>query len=194
MKPFNPLLIILFLFVVGQVFGQTNYTLSPNYKFTILGGSNLHDWTETASKVSGNSAVIWNSDGSLELNALKIVLDARSLRSTEGSIMNSKTYKALNTDKNPTIQLRLTVPLKAIPANANGYIVRASGDLTIAGVTRAVTLNVKVFVYGHDKIVFEGTEPIKMSDYHIDQITALFGMLKVSDDVKIKFNTTFSHN
>ena len=95
MKPFRNLLIIIMLFLWrSNVSAQTNYLLNNGYNVTIHGGSNLHDWDETAGKVSGTSNISWNSNGSFNITAMKIEIDAHSMKSSEGGTINNKTYKA----------------------------------------------------------------------------------------------------
>jgi len=168
-----------------------NYALAHDYSLTIHGGSNLHDWTETVGKSDGIGAVYWNDNGSFDLNGLKLIIEANSITSTEGSVMNDKTYKALKTGKYPAITFMLTSPVKSVQSDGKKYQVEASGTLTIAGVTKPVVLHATVTADTHGKITFEGSQPIKMSDFGIDPPTALFGMLKVTNDITVQFKTSF---
>ncbi|MFA6059063.1 MAG: YceI family protein [Taibaiella sp.] len=175
----------------GFLYAQSSYPLSGDCSIKIHGDSNLHGWEETAKKVSGSSQISWNSDGTFNVTALRLAIDVMSIKSTEGSTMNNKTYKALNASKNPSITFTLTTPLKSV---ANGSMINATGNLTIAGVTRQVVLHVKATTYGHSKIVFDGSQKIKMSEFGITPPTALLGTLKVADNVTIKFITNFATN
>ena len=192
MKPFRNLLIIIMLFLWrSNVTAQTNYLLNNGYTVTIHGGSNLHDWDETIGKVSGTSNISWNSNGSFNITAMKIEIDAHSIKSSEGGTMNNKTYKALKADDHTAITFTLTSPLQSIKATTAGENVTASGDLSIAGVTHQITIHAKVTASPGGNVDIDGSEPIKMSDYKIDPPTALFGVLKVSDDITIHFKIEF---
>lgn len=171
---------------------EYNYTLEKGYLLTIQGGSNLHDWTETVGRADGTSAVNWLGSGSFDLNGLRLIVEVQSISSTEGGIMNHKTYSALKIGQCPTISFVLTRPLKAVAASRDGAAVEAVGALTIAGVTRQVLLHAKVTAAGDQRITFEGTLPLKMSDYAIDPPTALFGTLKVADQITLCYRATFS--
>ncbi|MEI9934653.1 MAG: YceI family protein [Ferruginibacter sp.] len=94
-------------------------------------------------------------------------------------------------DKFPAITFLLTTPVTNVPSGANGYTVTAKGNLTIAGVTKAVSIPIKISEDAQQKILIEGSSPVKMTDYGIDPPTALFGMLKTANDITISFNTTF---
>ena len=188
MKTIKSLLVTLLFLIGNHLFAQTNYALAKNYKVTINGGSNLHDWEETAEKVVGSGLVTWNSNGTFDLNSLKIVAAVNSIKSSEGATMNGKTYKALKSESHPAITFTLTSPLRSVQ---NGNTVSAAGDLNIAGKSNPVTLRVKVAASPNGNITVEGAEPLKMTDFGIDPPTALFGALKVSNDVTIHFQSTF---
>jgi polyisoprenoid-binding protein YceI len=170
---------------------DNRYILSKDYKVTILGTSNLHDWNETVETVSGDGLVTWNDDGSFNLDAINLKMDVHSIKSDMGSIMNNNTYKALKADKNPEIIFTLTTAVKSIKAGASTTGVTAKGTLTIGGVTKPVDMNVKVSIQDHALLSFKGSQIIKMTDYGISPPTALFGTLKTGDDITINFKTNF---
>jgi polyisoprenoid-binding protein YceI len=180
------------LLISATISVSNNYTLAKDYTVTIHGTSNLHDWDETVGTVSGEGAVIWNSDGSFDLNTITIKMEVHSIKSTEGSMMNNNTYKALKADADPEIVFALSTPLKSIEGNASGKALLAKGKLTIAGITNPIDMQVKVSMQGHDKMAFEGSQTIKMTDYGINPPTALFGTLKTGNILTISFKTNFN--
>lgn len=192
-KNFLPVILLFFSYPLWAQ-SQYNYTVAQDYSITIHGGSNLHDWTETVTKADGTAAIRWNDNGSFDLDNLKLAIAASTITSTEGSVMNNKTYSALKTKKHPMITFTLSSPVKSIQADGKEHAVMASGMLSVAGVTRQVALHATALAAGHGKIVFEGSQAIKMSDYGISPPTALFGVLKVTNDVTIQFKTSFTAN
>jgi polyisoprenoid-binding protein YceI len=158
---------------------------------TILTSAN-HDWDEKVGSVAGDGAVEWNSDGSFDLTAMNIKMEVHSIKSTEGSIMNNNTYKALKADGNPEITFALSSPVKSIPSGA--HVIAAKINLSIAGVTKAIDMSVTATAQAHGDITFEGSKTIKMTDYGIKPPVALFGTLKTGDDITIKFKTVFTIN
>lgn len=171
---------------------EDTYTLANGYTVTIHGTSNLHDWNETVGTVSGAGMVSSNSDGSFNLNSLSIVMEVHSIKSTEGSAMNNNTYKALKADADPEITLKLSNPINSIKAKSGEAAVSAKASLTIAGVTKTIDILVKASMPEQGKLVFEGSQAIKMTDYGINPPTALFGTLKTGNEITISFKTTFS--
>jgi polyisoprenoid-binding protein YceI len=184
------LLAVCILFISANT-AKNTYTLSKDYTVTINGTSNLHSWDEKVTTVSGNGTVNWDN-GSFELVAVNIKMDVHSIQSDMGSAMNNKTYKALKADANPEIIFALNVPVKAIQTNVNEKTVTAKGNLTIAGITKAVDMKVKISMEEKGKFVVEGSQSIKMSDYNIDPPTALFGTLKTGNEIVINFKTNFT--
>ena len=170
---------------------KNNYTLADDYVVTIHGTSNLHDWDEKVETVTGDGIVNWNKDGSFDLSAINIKMDVRSIKS-DNSVMDNNTYKALKAEANPKIIFTLNLPVKSIQAKANEKIVSAKGNLTIAGVTKPVDMQVKVFMREHGKLAFEGSQTIKMSDYDVDPPTALLGTIRTGNEITLHFKTNFT--
>ena len=175
---------------INDLMAQDNYSLSSQ-TITINGTSNLHNWNERIEKISGKSDVRQASDKSLSIQTLNIVVQVNSLKSDESGMI-SRTFKALKGDRYPEITLMLTEPVANIPYGANAYPAYAKGRLTIAGVTRSIIIPVKITLNEDKKIIIDGTQQIKMTDYGIDPPTALLGMLKTRDIVTINFKTSFS--
>src|ERR1700734_504534 len=108
-------------------------------------------------------------------------MDVHSIKSSEGSMMNNNTYKALKADKNPEIIFRITTPVTSIKAGLPTTTISVKGNLTIAGVTNPVTMQVNASIQDHTVLSFEGSQIIKMSDYGVTPPTAFFGMLKTGN-------------
>ena len=171
---------------------KSAYTLSKGYTVGIHGTSNLHDWDETVVTVTGDGAVDWNGDATFDLNALNIKMEVHSIKSTEGSMMDKNTYKALKADDHPQITFALITPVKAVPVGT--HTIAAKVNLSIAGVTKAVNMSVTSLSTAHGNIEFEGSKAIKMTDYGIKPPVALFGTMKTGDDITIHFKTVFTIN
>ncbi|MDE1191593.1 MAG: YceI family protein [Arachidicoccus sp.] len=174
-------------------FAQNNYKLSTGYSIIINGGSNLHDWKENASSATGTLTVNSEANGTFSITDLNFNVNAKLIKSSEGSIMDNKTFKALNTDKYPSITFKLTAPVKSIPSNASGFAIAAAGTLTIAGVSKPATLHAKITASGN-KLEVTGSQPIAMSNYGIEPPKAMLGALKVKDNITVDYKTDFVQN
>ncbi|MES2681253.1 MAG: YceI family protein [Bacteroidota bacterium] len=186
------LLLAAFTFVSARTV-KNQYVLTKDYSVTIHGTSNLHAWDETVGSVSGNGTIIPNSDGSFDLEAINIKMEVRSIKSNKGSVMNNNTYKALKADDHPQIIFSISSPVKSVQINTVEKAITAKGHLTIAGVTKPVNMQVKIVMLPKGKLLFEGSQSIKMTDYNIKPPTALLGTVKTGNEITIRFKTSFTH-
>ena len=168
---------------------QSQYSLLSGYAITINGSSNVHDWTETAVKTTGDATITW-TDGSFTINHLSLKIEVAAIESEHGSIMDNKTYDALKAKNYPYISFKMT-SLKSMTKSGTGYLVKVMGDLTIAGKTRNVELTAMAYIKENGKILFDGSRSLKMTEYGIDPPTAMMGAMQVGDDVTVKFKVYF---
>lgn len=157
-------------------------------KVSVTGTSSLHDWEEVAEQSSGSMAL--ERDGeSIVLENLNFTVVSESLKSGKSG-MDKNTYKALLTDKYKEITYRMKSIRSVSPQGGNGYKVVALGNLTIAGKTNSITLDLNLSLQG-DKLTLKGTKGLKMTDYGIDPPKALMGTIKTGDDIVIHFDTVW---
>lgn len=151
-KKINQVLILLLFLTVGLINAQT--ITAKSSKTTINGTSSIHDWTMTANAATFVGTVSGNA-----ISNVKLVIAAKNLKSEKGSMMNNKAYKALKADEQPNI----TFTAASLPVGKTNV----SGRLTIAGVTKAISLPVNVVKNGNSYNI-TGTETLKMSDYGME--------------------------
>jgi len=92
----------------------------------------------------------------------------------------------LEPDKYPEIVFRSTSVTGGVASN-NQYNLRVAGDLTLHGVTRPITIPVKVSVSGND-LRAQGEFSIDRSDFKVDATSAFHGLVRVKDKVKFEFD------
>lgn len=172
---------------------QNTYILTRNYTVAIHGSSNLRDWKDSVGTVSGDMTAGIGVDGKLEVQAIHIKMEVRSIKSDLGSGMDHKTYTALKADANPEIIFLLDVPVKLMQINPGGDASVLKGHLTLAGICRPVIMQVSLLMLGQGKIQFEGSQAINMTDYGVKPPTALFGTIKARPQITIKFKTNFTN-
>ncbi len=165
---------------------KTTYALSKDYQVSILGTSNLHDWDEKVKNVSGTTTVDWNTDGSFDLHGIDIKMEVKSIKS-ESSAMDKNTYKALKADAYPFITVTLNKPITDIVGKAAGTTVTAKANVTIAGVTKVMDMQIQIKILATGKLTFEGSQRIKMSDFGLTAPKALLGTLKTGNEITIQF-------
>lgn len=169
-KKINQVLVLLSLLTIGLVNAQT--ITGKSSKTSVSGTSPMHDWVMT----SGTSTFVGTVNGNAIENA-KFVIAGKTLKSTKGSMMDNKAYKALKADKQPNI----TFTAASLPIGKTNV----SGKLTIAGVTRNVSFPVNVVKNGNSYTI-TGSESLKMSEYGME--TPGFLGVRTGDAVTITVN------
>ncbi len=145
--------VILFsILAVGLLSAQT--VTAKSSKVVVNGTSPMHDWDMTSTSVTFNGTVSGNT-----LTNVRFTMAAKTLKSTKGSMMDNKAYKALKSDKNPNI----TFTAATLPLGKSNV----TGKLTIAGVTKNVTFPVNVAKNGNSYTIV-GSESMKMSEFGME--------------------------
>jgi polyisoprenoid-binding protein YceI len=167
MKNFIIFLLLSFTLVSTDPPVQNTYILAKPYTVTIFGTSNLRDWKDSIGNVTGDMVADLNDDGSVDLHAIHIKIEVRSIKSDMGAAMDNKTYTSLKADANPEIIFLLNVPVKLKQVTQGGHALSVKGNLTLAGICRPVTMQVNSFTLGQGKLQFEGSQAISMTDYGV---------------------------
>lgn len=184
-----PIVAIILTGLCTQVWGQEGYALKKT-TMHVKGTSTLHDWESKVGKVSGTGEIEM-ATGVLEgIKSLKVIADAKSIISTKGKLMDEKTWKALKADQHAKITYQL-VKINSIDKQGGNYLLKSTGNLTIAGITKSVEMAVTAKMLSNGGIEFSGTKGIVLSDYNMDQPTALMGTIKVGKEVSVVFAVTF---
>ena len=184
------------LLIVLSPFGvmaQAVYKLRPanDVYIKVFGTSNVHDWTMTSAGMESQGVFKFNAkDELVGLTGFNFTVRATSLKSGKSS-MDSRTYKSILADEFP----KIVYQLKSTTVNqlsANKFQLQTSGNLTIAGTTQAIGMNVIVVVNADRSITCTGSEKLKLTDYKIDPPSFMLGAMKVGNDLTIKFELTYN--
>jgi polyisoprenoid-binding protein YceI len=128
-----------------------------------------------------------------QVTAGSFEVDMTTLKSDKDMRDNAIRSRGLETDAFPTATFELTQPVD-LPADAatSGASVpfSATGDLTIHGVTKQVTLDFDAQM-GDGAIAIVGQAPIALADYDIDPPTSAIA-LSVSDNGTLEFQLFLS--
>ncbi len=168
------------------------YTLSGGYTVIILGTSNLRNWEDTVGSVTGMMVIGSNDAAAVDLYSLLIKMKVSSIKSSLGTALDNKTYRALKAAANPEIIFRVDVPVKIKQINPGEGAIILKGYLTLAGKCRAVIMQVNALKLENGNLQFEGSEAINMSDYGIKPPSTFFGAIKARPEIIINFKTNFS--
>jgi polyisoprenoid-binding protein YceI len=174
------LLVLLFAF---PGLAQDTYKFKEG-KMTISGTSSLHDWVSDVTQLEWSGTVVFvNNDLSGIKNAV-VKIPVKSIKSTKGRIMDSKTYEAFNAEKNPYITF------KAIECQISETTITVSGTLTMAGNSRKTELTIKYKQTSNGNLQLMGSSKINMKDYGMESPTAMMGAIKVGEEVTVDFDIT----
>ncbi|HKY66510.1 MAG TPA: YceI family protein [Acidimicrobiales bacterium] len=127
-----------------------------------------------------------------EVTAVDVEVDLTTLQSDSGTRDGALRSRGLESDEFPSATFSLTEPI-ALPAGAaDGERVstEATGDLTIHGTTKSVTLTVEAELSG-DSAVVVGQAPVVLQDHGIEPPTG-FSVLSIDDEGTFEFQIFFS--
>ncbi len=179
--------VVLLVFVCLTYASTQNAYQNAASQLFIEGTSNVHDWKSEATKLTASGDLTLEASTLKAIKTLKVEIPVGSIKSTKGSIMDKKTWGSLKKETHPTITYVLT-KVNSLTKSGDSYDIKATGNLTIAGETRAIEMTVKAKVAADGSIQLEGSKPLKMTDFKIDPPTALMGAMKTGNDITIGFN------
>ena len=161
-------------------------------RVTIDGTSNVHPYTASSKAVRLTRFQIAATNGDVlrqvlqpgALEAFDIAIAASSLASPKGDI-DKNMHKALKVQEHADITFRLRT-LDTGTGEAAGIPLKAIGTLTIAGVEREVTLDLKAQRAGATLTLTGGVD-LLMTDFGVTPPKAMLGMLKTDAKVRVSF-------
>lgn len=136
------------------------------------------------------SGTINQKNGVIQFNKAQLLIRTE-LISCKNKLMNKDLHKALKADQFPFIKMDL---LEVIPQNNQTqltpntwYTYKANTNLTIAGITRPVTLSVQINKQSPHLFRLIAGKEILMSDFQVKPRTP-FNMIKIDDLIIINFD------
>jgi len=157
------------------------------FNMTILGTTNVHDFKSKVTQAKGEAVVNANK----ELQSLVVEIPVRSIKSGE-KLMDTKTYETFDVDKNPNITFKLT-DVNSLHVDGNQVSVTLLGNLTMAGVTRKISLKSTGSSDKPGVYEFSGSVTLKMTDFKMSPPTAMMGLMKVGDAITLKYDVSFEN-
>mgnify|MGYP000875239950 FL=1 len=173
-------------------------------RISVEGTSTLHDWTLETSAIEGFAHIDPSvpADAALAKAQVKpgkvaaqagVTIPTASLRSVRNgkpfsSQMDRQAHAKLKAQAYPTITFKLSeATLDAIPeSNDKPFKFTARGRLTIAGVTRSVTLPLDILLLENGRVKVSGAVALKMTDFQIAPPDLM--LVKAGDAVTIRFS------
>jgi polyisoprenoid-binding protein YceI len=155
----------------------------------VEGTSTLHDWKMEGTTILGKIDL---TDPATKAATVSVAIPVTSIRS-EHSKMDRLMSEALKAKDHPEIKYEMTRGTRE-NGNDENFVMRTAGKLTIAGVTRDVSMDVMARRNGHGTYILSGSAPVRMTDYGIKPPKAMMNTIKTGDDVKITFRWVVAAN
>lgn len=179
------LLIISLLAFTYTIHAQTPYILKQT-KMSVTGSSTLHEWESEVTKVEWTGTMNVQGNQLTEIKDVLVKIPVTSIKSDKGKMMDDKTYDAFLYEKNPLIQFKLST-IK-VTGTAPEYTLTATGNLTMAGVTKPTELTVKAKVLPTGEVQLIGSKKLNMKNHNMKPPTAMMGTIKVGEEVTVTFD------
>ena len=161
------------------------YTLGPDVgTLTVRTGK-----TGAAAKAGHNLLIevtAWNASVALrDAPTIELTVDSRSLRVREGTggiqALGDEEKEAIRETIDEEVLKGTPIAFRAAAGSFTDGELRLDGELTLSGRTRPITVSI---VVGEDGRL-TGSARFKQSDWGMKPYSALFGTLKVADEVEI---------
>ncbi len=113
-----------------------------------------------------------------------------TLLDCDNSKMNRDLCEALKSDDYPYIRIDLhdAVVTEGSFDDPNGAKISCNASITITNIARKVTLIVKGRKLSHGRFRFISTKELLMTDFGVEPPTALLGLIKVRNAIRINFD------
>ena len=170
--------------IAGTYAASSGSTVGYRVKEVLFGQST--EGVGRTSDVTGSLTIVGSTVSAVSLTAdMTTVTSDKSQRDGQfqGRIMETSTF--------PTATFKLTTPIALGSVPADGVIIstRATGDLTLHGVTKRVTFTLKAVRAG-SSIKVNGSIPVVFADYDIDNPSG--GPATTEDNGTIEFLVVFT--
>lgn len=178
------MLLIASIMLVGSLSVTTAQTLKINAQsstMTISGTTNVHNFQSKVTQISGDLVI-----NGKKVQSLKVEVPVKAIKSNE-KLMDKKTYEAFDAEKHPTITFQL-IDAVVQKATAEDIDVVLTGNLTMAGVSKKISINTTGKALKSGTLQFTGSVGLKMTDFKMKPPTAMLGMMKVGDAITLKFS------
>jgi len=177
------------------LYSQSIYKIneSRDIDMKLSGTSTLHKWSMDAKTFEGEAQFDFMPAGGHTLTgvrALTFSLDVMDLKSGETGL-DKNAYKALKTNQYKDILYKL-VSATVHPEKEGRYLVKTQGNLSIAGVTKDVSMDVYCAVNTDGTITCTGSDKLEMTDYQVKPPSFMLGAMKTGDAITLNYTLVYT--
>ncbi len=156
---------------------------------------------ETLANIGAQTAVgrTSNIEGSLQydgsaITSVDITADLTTLKSDKSQRDGQLRTQAIETNKFPTATFKLSDPIEIgdVPADGASVTKTVSGQLTLHGVTKDVSIDIQGALQ-NGQLVVVGSTTIQFADYDVSQPVS-FNVVSIDDHGVMEFQLVFQHD
>lgn len=178
----------------SMMYAQTAYKLKEGTttSMKLSGTSSLHKWSMNSKTFDGDAQFNFKAGDAGTLTSIKslsFILPVLTLKSGEKGL-DKNAYKALKTGTYKNILYKLTSATIST-VTGNKYLVKTLGNLSIAGVTKAIAMDVYCTVNKDESITCTGTNKMNMTEYSVKPPTFMGGAMKTGDAITLDFTMVY---
>ena len=185
-------LLIVICLISRQAEAQNKFAMKSAVAF-VHGTSSLHDWKSQVTKVECTGTFQSKSNTLESMKNVQVKIAVEGIKSSEGRIMDRKTYEAFDSEKNPLITYAFATARIQMD-KSDSVIINTSGTLTMAGTARPIELTAKGKMLSNGDLQFSFSKNLKMTDYNMKPPTAVLGTIKVGNEITLNFNMVLTHS
>jgi polyisoprenoid-binding protein YceI len=180
----------------GHALAQVPYQIAANKNgsMKLSGTSTFHNWNMNAQTFAGDAQFNFAPGAAGKLSSIRSLsfsLPVLNLKSKDKGL-DKNAYKALKSEEFKSILYTLSSSTVTAGKAANQYLVKTTGNLSIAGVTHTVSMNVDCVVNTDTTITCTGSNDLKMSDYGIKPPTFMLGAMKTGDAITLNYTLVYT--
>jgi polyisoprenoid-binding protein YceI len=177
------LVVLLAIFLYHPLHAQNTLTVK-SVKASIQGSSTLHDWESQITQITCLGD--FQSDNTLLKNIadISVKIPVAGIKSSEGKMMDNKTYEAFKSEEHPYITY-IASRAQITTDAANNTTIKVSGNLTMAGTTKPITVEAKGKSLPNGDMEISISRRLKMTEFNMKPPTAMMGTIKVGDEVTV---------
>jgi polyisoprenoid-binding protein YceI len=191
------IIVLAIFFIVGStqfIHAQTKYKIqeTKDIDMKLSGTSTLHNWIMDTQIFTGEAQFGFKTGTSDQLNSLKSLsfkLNVKDLKSGEKGL-DKNAYKALKTDQYKDILYKLSSAV-IMPEKDGKFLIKTKGNLSIAGVTKDVSMDVYAVINKDGSITCTGSDKLLMTDYQVKPPKFMLGAMKTGDAITLNYTIVY---
>ncbi len=188
MKNLRSIAIIIIALVILPLQAQIKQAVSEQSKISVTGTSTIHDWEMKVNSYK-STATISISEQDVSISKSNLNFKTIDLKSNSSGL-DSKAHEALNASKYPTISFKQNGDVST-HLNGNKFNAVVSGELTVAGQTKPVTLKTEGEILADGTVKVKGNIDKKMSEFGVTPPRAMMGAIRSGDEINIQFEVIY---